>query len=44
LVAARGAPTTVSVELARHAKVTLVGFLRETRANVYAGPWRVREI
>ena len=44
LVAAMGAPTTLSVELARHANVTLVGFLRETRANVYAGTWRVREI
>jgi FdhD protein len=42
-VAAMGAPTTLSVDLARHANVTLAGFLRASRANVYAGTWRVLE-
>lgn len=40
-VAAIGAPTTLSVDMAREANVTLVGFLRGERANVYAGTWRV---
>jgi FdhD protein len=40
-VAAIGAPTTLSVELARHSNVTLAGFLRAAKANVYAGTWRL---
>jgi FdhD protein len=44
LVAAMGAPTTLSVDLARHANVTLAGFLRPTKVNVYAGTWRVKEL
>lgn len=42
LVAAIGAPTTLSVDLARHANVTLAGFLRPGKANVYTGNWRVQ--
>lgn len=41
-VAAIGAPTTLSVELARRANVTLAGFLRGDRVNLYTGTWRVR--
>lgn len=40
-VAAIGAPTTLSVELARRANVTLAGFLRGERVNLYTGTWRV---
>jgi FdhD protein len=41
MVAAMGAPTTMSVDLARHANVTLAGFLRAERMNLYTGTWRV---
>ena len=42
LVAAIGAPTTLSVDLARHTNLTLAGFLRQTKVNIYTGTWRIQ--
>jgi FdhD protein len=38
-----GAPTSLAVALAADQGLTLAGFARGTRVNVYTGPERVRE-
>jgi len=41
VIVSRAAPTTLSVKLARKLNVTLIGFVRGKRMNIYASDWRV---
>ena len=43
LLVAVGAPSSLAVQTAKEFDMTLVGFLRGTKFNIYAGPGRINQ-
>lgn len=41
LLLSRSAPTALAVELAQELGITIVGFIRGQRCNIYCNPWRI---
>ena len=41
LIVSRAAPTSLSIELAETLNITLIGFVRGRRMNIYSHPWRI---
>ncbi len=43
ILTAIGAPSSLAVTLAQEFDLTLLGFVRENRFNIYSSPWRIAE-
>ena len=41
VIVSRSAPSSLSIRMARECKLTLIGFVRGKRMNIYTGEWRI---
>ena len=42
VIAAIGAPSSLAIKVAQQFDITLIGFVKENKCNVYHGKWRIR--
>jgi FdhD protein len=38
-----GAPTSLALDLATKFDITLIGFIKKKKYNIYTGAWRIKE-
>jgi FdhD protein len=38
-----GAPTSLALDLAGKFDITLIGFIKKNKYNIYTGAWRIKE-
>lgn len=43
MIAGIGAPTSLALDLARKFDITLIGFIKKNKYNIYNGAWRIKD-
>jgi FdhD protein len=44
MVVGIGAPTSLAIDLAKKFDITLIGFIKKYKYNIYNGEWRIKPL